>query len=162
MKERNLRFCIYPLSIGGRKDVRMVTVYTYDDYERDNKKNAAKKRNRPVFDRQLATAYILYMMLGSEYHRTVFTDKGEESRLYGQYKKMGEGAQYQFEDRILKKLSKIAAVPEREKLNCMVSGHFEGKGYWLFFRTYFGEVEFQIKKDGRFTTNVYLRKEVAA
>ncbi len=136
----------------------MITTFTYKDYLDREQKIAKKNKNKPSYNKQLATAYIIFMMLGSEYYKCSFDDKNEEQRLYAKYKGMSEPEQLLLEDEILGRLEKITKIPGREQMACEVSTHMEGRNYCMFFKTYFGEVEFLIEKNGRFKTNVFLKR----
>ena len=106
------------------------------------------KRGRKRYNAQMATTYILYMMLGSAFKRCIFASSSMEDRLRMEYMKMPVGDQYEIEDGILDWMDKTIAIQECEDIWCKVFTYHEGECMGIRFETYVGAIELLVDERG--------------
>jgi hypothetical protein len=106
------------------------------------------KRGRKRYDAQMASVYILYMMLGSEFERCVFASSAMEERLRFEYMKMPLDDQYGLEERIIDWIEAEQEIRMYEDIRSKVYTYQEGISMGVRFETYFGAIELLVDRDG--------------
>ena len=98
---------------------------------------------------QQATAYCVYMMAGSFFHRTRNMNGFLVERMYMHYAEMPANRRVKLEDRILKQLEKLR-LGRMDDLDCCFVAHYIGEDYCLDFLTGgFGWIRVVVQPDGR-------------
>ena len=106
------------------------------------------RKGRKRYNAQMATEYILYMMLGSMFKRCIFASSAMEERIRLEYMKMPVDEQYEIEDRIIAWAETTLDLKKCEDIWCKVFTYQE-RGYaGICFETYFGAIEMMIDQKG--------------
>ena len=106
------------------------------------------KRGRKRYDAQMASAYILYMMLGSAFERCVFASSAMEERLRFEYMKMPLDDQYGLEEKIIGWMEAEQEIRIYEDIRSKVFTYQEDASMGIRFETYFGAIELLVDRDG--------------
>ena len=106
------------------------------------------KRGRKRYNAQMATTYILYMMLGSAFKKCIFASSSMEDRLRFEYMKMPAADQYETEDKIIDWMEKTIAIQACEDIWCKVFTYQEGECMGIRFETYVGAIEVLVDERG--------------
>ena len=74
-------------------------------------------------NKQQETAYMVYMIIGSYFHKCTCKTKILENKLFLSYKEMGKDKQEEKESRIIKVVERVLGLRRREA--CRLSRHSE-------------------------------------
>ena len=122
-------------------------------------KEAAKKFNEKLANKQEENAYILYMMLGSLFHKCNCRNESMIGRLFLYYREMQERKQEDMELRVLQAAQKICGgrLDELELLACDAFIERKGNCLLLCFDTGFERLEAQVWPNGFFKMRLVQR-----
>ncbi len=89
------------------------------------------------YSKQLAAGYIVGMMVGSYFHKSIFQNSYEEKHLYLHYAEMPRQKQYEQEAKILSIVEHMDTgfLKEIENLKCEIHCRREGEDYIVEFTT---------------------------
>ncbi|MBQ3037230.1 MAG: hypothetical protein IJD31_09920 [Lachnospiraceae bacterium] len=110
--------------------------------------NVSKKTN----NQQLQTAYALYMIMGSYFHKSVCNTKVLERKLFLYYKDLPVKKQESLEEQAILRIEKILkdSLPALADLNCEVTISFKNGDCHLAFCTGFESVAVVVDCDGKY------------
>lgn len=122
----------------------------------NNKKQLSKdsnctyrtRRGRKRYNAQMASAYIVYMILGSAFKRCIFASSSMEERLRFEYMKMPLEDQYEIEEKIIEWMDRELFLREYADIWCKVFTYQEGAFLGVRFETYFGAIDLVIGREG--------------
>lgn len=89
------------------------------------------------YNRQLATAYIAGMMIGSYFYKSIYCSVLEEKHLYLHYAEMPRAKQYEQEEKILRQMAQLDRdlLRQLQELKCQIRCRRQGENYLLEFDT---------------------------
>lgn len=127
----------------GRVDTRTMPICQEDFFVWQNHKKKGNTRMKMFaskekgYNRQLATAYIAGMMIGSYFYKSRFASIMEEKHLYLHYAEMPRARQYEEEEKLLRAMSGMERSFLRRigELKCQIRCGREGERYVLTFDT---------------------------
>ena len=89
------------------------------------------------YNRQLATAYIAGMMIGSYFYKSTYCSVLEEKHLYLHYAEMPRAKQYDQEEAVLRHMAQLGQdfLKRLQDLKCQIRCWRQGEKYLLEFDT---------------------------
>ena len=105
---------------------------------------------------QQQTTYILYMILGSYFHKCSFKKKRLEETLLLYYKEMPQKKQADLEEKVVEKAEDVLEdyLSIISEMNCEVDFYRSGKDYCLVFETGFERVIANVSPTGRYAIEI--------
>lgn len=103
------------------------------------------------YNKQLASAYIVFMIAGSYFHKCHCQSRSP--RFFLHYAEMPRQKQFEYEQRVIKKIECLdkTFLEKLSQLQCEVVGWQEEGDFVMVFQTYgFEELEFIINQNGNF------------
>jgi len=112
----------------------------------------AYKFTEKTNDIQQQTTYILYMILGSYFHKCKFKKKRLEQTLMLYYKEMPQKKQTDLEEQVVEKAENILkeCLGDFAEMNCEADIFLRGHNYCLVFETGFERVIATVAPSGRY------------
>lgn len=110
------------------------------------------KFNEKNNNKQQQTAYVLYMIVGSYFHKSICSNKVLENQLHLHYREMPFRRQCDLEEQVIKNTEKElkGILPALAELNCMAYIQSRGGEYHLRFKTGFEEVFAVVDREGKY------------
>ena len=110
------------------------------------------KFNEKTNNKQQQTAYVLYMIVGSYFHKSIWSNKVLEKRLHLHYREMPFRRQCSLEEQVIKNTEKElkGILPALAELNCIVYIHSRGGEYHLRFESGFEGVSVVVNREGNY------------
>ena len=108
------------------------------------------KFTEKINDKQKQTTYVLYMIISSYFHKSIFRNKVLETSLFLHYWDMSDKGQERLEEKVIrsseKNLKEVA--PALSRMNCEVSIRRKNGAYYLDFLTGFERVAAVVAPNG--------------
>ena len=101
---------------------------------------------------QKETAYILYMIIGSYFHKCICKSKMMEKNLLLYYKEMTKSKQEYMEQQIIRKVEQLFGKKQTElaNMNSEATISIDENVYQIVFRTWFEDVAATVDKKGKY------------
>lgn len=114
--------------------------------------NFTEKRN----NKQQQMGYILFMIIGSYFHKSICNTKAMETSLFLHYKELSETRQEKLEERVIKNTERVLSgyLMVFEEMNCEISICRKGDYLLLVFETGLETITAEVDTKGNYRIRI--------